>query len=607
VNRFLIPEDWQFTMPRKIIVILLGFQLASTVMELAGLVILLPVFQFVQAEGNVESLIAAHESWRFLTRIYGFLGLPPALETLLASSFCFLLLRQGFVYARLRYQAWALESMIAKVRALGFRGFFYADAAYQDTVEMGSLVNDLTTDLRRGVQYLFAKVSAIGYLILILVYFSGLLMLSLPMTLTAALILGVAVGALRGPIKRSDVSGREVVKANQEMTVFLVERLRHSRLVRLAGMERVETAEMDSLTDRQVGTLVRLFVLLAKIEIVMEPIVIGATFVLIYVSVTMFSMRIEEIGLFLVMVLRLLPVVKEAARTVQSVKAARAAYDAVNARLVDARAARESRGGAIPFTSLDRSIRFENVSFEYESGGDAPALRDINLEIEKGTMTALVGPSGAGKSTLVDLLPIIRIPQSGKILFDSTPIANFQLETLRDGIAYAPQTPEMFNVSLAEHIRYGKADATNDEIERAAELAGATAFIKLQPSGFNTLVGDAGGRLSGGQRQRLDLARALVAQSPILLLDEPTSNLDAQSEALFRAALERIRHDTNITIILIGHRLSSVMTADQIVVLNNGEIVETGTHNSLTGQGGWYASAFESQKHGTISEKKKAG
>lgn len=607
MSKFFAPDEWQFTMPRQIIVILLGFQLAGTVMELAGLVILLPVFQFVQAEGNVESLVAAHESWRFLTKIYDFLGLPPALETLLASSFCFLLLRQAFVYARLRYQAWALESMIAKVRALGFRRFLYADAAYQDTVEMGSLVNDLTTDLRRGAQYLFSKVSAIGYLILILVYFGGLMMLSPPMTLTAALILGIAVGALRGPIKKSDNVGREVVKANQEMTVFLVERLRHARLVRLASMEPVETKEMDSLTDRQLGTLVRLFVLLAKIEIVMEPIVIGAAFVLIYVSVTAFNMRIEEIGLFLVMVLRLLPVVKEAARTVQSAKAARAAYDTVNTLLVNAGAARESRGGTIPFATLDRGIRFENVSFAYENGGDAPALRGINLEIDKGTMTALVGPSGAGKSTLVDLLPMIRVPQTGQILFDSTPIAKFQLETLRDGIAYAPQTPEMFNVSVAEHIRYGKADATNDEIERAAELAGAAAFIKSLPSGFDTLVGDAGNRLSGGQRQRLDLARALVAQAPILLLDEPTSNLDAQSEALFRAALERIRQETSITIILIGHRLSSVMSADQIVVMNNGEIVETGTHNSLTSQGGWYASAFESQKHSEVLEKKKAG
>src|SRR5690606_11715356 len=172
---------------------------------------------------------------------------------------------------------------------------------------------------------------------------------------------------------------------------------------------------------------------------------------------------------------------------------------------------------------------------------------------------AIVGPSGAGKSTLIDLLPRLREPTSGTIFLDDTPITEFSVVSLRSGIAYVPQTPILFNESIADHIRLGKPDATADEVRVAAELAGADEFIRALPNAYDTVIGESGIRLSGGQRQRLDLARALVRSAYILILDEPTSNLDAESEENFRRTLLQLRKRSNTTVIVVAHRLSTIM------------------------------------------------
>ena len=585
-----------FRLKRTTTALLLLLQLAGTVMELLSLLILLPVFQFVQAKGDVATLVAQNRSWRVLTAIYDFLGLAPALSSLLVTSFFFLMLRQSFVYARLRYTAWVSQALIADVRASGFRRHLMANTEYQDNEEAGTIVNDLTTEVQRGADFLFSTIMLKGMFVVLAVYVASLLAISVPMTLTALMVFGIALFALRGPMRQTAVVGEEVVAANQHMSSFMVSRLDLARLIRLAGTERAETAQMDALTQHQRNMLYKLYVLLARIEIIVEPIVIGAGFLFIGVSVAVFQMQIGEIGLFLVMVLRLLPVVKETARKRQAIRSSRPSFDAVNRRLDAAKAAQETQGGTRPFERLDNAITFEKTVFAYESKPHVPALNGVSVTIEAHKTTALVGPSGAGKSTLIDMIPRLRHPQSGRILIDGSNIEEFELQSLRQGIAYAPQTPQVFNVPLIEHIRYGKVDATLDEVEHAAELAGALEFIRALPDQFETPAGQDGGRLSGGQRQRLDLARALVRRSPILLLDEPTSNLDAQSVALFGEALSRIRRETDITVILIGHHLPTVMGADRIVVMQDGEIAEIGNHAKLAKSDGWYSRAFRSQQ-----------
>ncbi len=591
----LLRDAARFKLGRRVLLVLLAFQLAGTVMELSSLVLLVPVFQYIQAAGDIPALVKQYRHWSWLLWGYGLLGLAPTLGILLVNSFLFLVARQLVTFARQRYQARIKEGLIARVRAQAFEKFLYANSDYQDRAEAGGIVNDLTTDLQRAADYIFGSLAVIGMTLVFAIYAAGLFVLSVPMTLTALVVFGVALAALRSQMKKSETTGREVVLANQRMSAFLVERLRLVRLVRLAGTERAETRQMNALTDRQRGRLVRMFTLMASIDAIIEPLVIGAAFAFIFVSVTYFGMRIEEIGLFLVMILRLLPVTKELARARQANRTSRPAHELITARFDEMSAAREDRGGGARFEGVRSGIVFENVTFAYAARPNVPALDRVSLAVAPRRLTAIVGPSGAGKSTLFDMIPRLRHPQAGRILIDGTNIEAFDLASLRAGIAYAPQSPQLFNVPLAEHIRYGKPEATLDEVRRAAALANAAPFIEALPNGYDTLAGEGGTALSGGQRQRLDLARALVRRAPILLLDEPTSNLDADSEALFRDALMRIRAETEITILVIAHRLSTVTMADRIVVMQAGRIAAEGTHADLVAAGGWYANAFVKQ------------
>jgi ABC-type multidrug transport system fused ATPase/permease subunit len=254
----------------------------------------------------------------------------------------------------------------------------------------------------------------------------------------------------------------------------------------------------------------------------------------------------------------------------------------------------ESDSGKISLCKLKDSINMSNIYYRYPTGKDV-ALKNININIKYGEMTALVGPSGSGKSTLIDLLPRLRGPLKGIIKIDGVDIKEYTLKALRSVISYAPQSPQIFNGKVKEHILYSKIDATEEEILDAVRLAGAEDFINKLPNGLYTIIGEDATKLSGGQKQRLDLARALIKKAPILILDEPTSNLDAESEEIFKQVICRIRRETNTTIIIVAHRLAGISDANNIVVLNQGVVEMMGTHSELLSQNGWYNKAWKMQ------------
>ena len=236
-------------------------------------------------------------------------------------------------------------------------------------------------------------------------------------------------------------------------------------------------------------------------------------------------------------------------------------------------------------TKVRGDIRFENVTFGYEPG--KTILRDINLDLPAGKTVAFVGPSGAGKTTLVNLVPRFFDPWTGRVFIDDQDVRELQLGSVRLCVALVLQEPFLFPLSVAENIAFGKAGATQKEIERAAEAANAHGFIGALPDGYKTVLGDYGATLSGGERQRIAIARAILKDAPILILDEPTSALDAQTEKDILEALERLMQGR--TTLLIAHRLSTVRRANQIMVLRDGMIAERGTHDELLAQGRFYS------------------
>jgi ABC-type multidrug transport system fused ATPase/permease subunit len=232
-------------------------------------------------------------------------------------------------------------------------------------------------------------------------------------------------------------------------------------------------------------------------------------------------------------------------------------------------------------------LRFNKVSFTYPSRAEMPVLKELSFSAKAGQKIAIVGPSGAGKSTLASLILRFYEVNEGQILFDEKPSTNFSLTDIRNQVAIVPQDVLLFGGSILENISYGKLSASKEEIIKAAKRANAHEFITSFPEGYDTLVGERGVKLSGGQRQRIAIARALLKDPAILILDEATSSLDSESERLVQEALEELMK--NRTSIIIAHRLATIREADSILVLENGTILESGSHQTLMQkEGGLY-------------------
>jgi subfamily B ATP-binding cassette protein MsbA len=241
--------------------------------------------------------------------------------------------------------------------------------------------------------------------------------------------------------------------------------------------------------------------------------------------------------------------------------------------------------------TLRGEIEFDHVAFAYDAG--APVLTDVSFKVKAGEMVGVVGPTGCGKSTVVSLIPRFYDATGGAVKIDGADIREYKFHALRDQIGYVLQEPGLFAGSVRDNIAFGKKGVTEEQILEAAKLANADEFIARMPHGYDTLIGERGETLSGGQRQRIGIARAIIRNNPILILDEPTAALDTESESLVMEALERLMKGR--TVITIAHRLSTIRDADKIIVLKGGVVAEEGSHDQLIARGGVYAELYRIQ------------
>jgi len=302
------------------------------------------------------------------------------------------------------------------------------------------------------------------------------------------------------------------------------------------------------------------------------------------------GMTADEFIAFIIVFSQLLRPIGGIASGLAAVSKGSASIDRIN-EVLDLTETIEDPKNPIQKTTLEKAVVFENVSFSYN---DEPVLKNVSFTLDKGKIVALVGESGSGKSTISDLIPRFYDVKSGAVKIDEVNVKDMNKKDLRQLISMVTQESILFNDSIKNNIAFGAPNATDEEIIAAAKIANAHEFISGFENGYETNIGDRGNKLSGGQKQRISIARAVLANTPIMILDEATSALDTESEKLVQDALEKLMK--NRTSLVIAHRLSTIKNADQIIVLRKGEIVEKGTHAELISRNGYYKSLCEIQQ-----------
>jgi len=424
-----------------------------------------------------------------------------------------------------------------------------------------------------------------------------LIVLLLSIHFQLAVISLVVAPVLVYPIVRFGKGMRRTTHRSQErmadLASLMTEGIRGHRVVKAFGMETFELDRFREATRRHMRVNLWAQMLSHASGPVVESLaVIGSAVLLIYAgrAIRANDLKSEALIQFMIVLLMIYDPIRKLNKVNLILQEASAAGQRVS-RLMEVPNDIQEAPDAKMIDTVREGVRYEAVSFSY--GEDRPVLRDVSLAIRAGEIVALVGPSGAGKSTMVNLLPRFFDPTSGRLTIDGTDIRDLTLKSLRSLIGVVTQDTLLFNDSIRANIAYGRSDLPLERVREAAAAAYADEFIMELPRGYDTVIGESGLRLSGGQRQRLAIARALLKNAPILILDEATSHLDTQSESLVQKALYNLMQGR--TTLVIAHRLSTVTKADRIVVMEAGRIVEVGSHAQLMARAGAYKKLFDLQ------------
>jgi subfamily B ATP-binding cassette protein MsbA len=403
-------------------------------------------------------------------------------------------------------------------------------------------------------------------------------------------------------MRRIKEAAREVKKKQSELASIVQESIASARVVKAFAREDFEERRLDRQSLASVDATLRARSVRAKLAPLVDLVVATGTCLVLFFGVRfVLSGRITA-GALVVFVLylgKMYKPIKDLSKTSDTFSKASVAFERVG-EILSAERQVIDRPGARVAPRFRGGINFDQVTFGY--GPTEAVLKQATLFVQPSQRAALVGPTGAGKSTLIALIPRLYDVLGGSVRIDGQDVRNYTLQSLREQVSFVLQDPVLFRASIAQNIAYGRPGATEREIVRASKLAHAHEFISKMPHGYDTVIGERGDTLSGGQRQRISIARALIRDTPILLLDEPSASLDPESEELIFEGLTRLLEGR--TSITIAHRLATVRRADVIFVLDQGTIVETGTHDTLIAQNGEYARFHRIQFR--VAEERKA-
>jgi ATP-binding cassette subfamily B protein len=467
---------------------------------------------------------------------------------------------------------------------------------YHQQKRTGDLISRLTTDIDAIQSFVVSGLLGLVVDGLTLLGMAGVMFyLDWRFTLLALSVAPVLFGVTYSYTRRSKKASRAVRKKQGEMVSVMQEELSAIAVVKAFAREEYEQRRLEDESTQAVQIALHARTLKAKLSPLVEVIVAVGTALVLWFGGRLILAGTLSAGSLIVFIWYLGKMYKpmqDFAKMTDAYSKAAVGYERIR-EVLDTKSGVEDQPGARPAPRFQGEVEFEQVNFSYAPG--QPVLTDINFKIEAGQMTALVGPTGAGKTTIASLIARFYDPDSGVVKIDGRDLHEFQQKSLRDQISFVLQENVLFHATIRENIAYGKLEATPEEIVDAAERANAHEFISQLPKGYDTVVGERGATLSGGQRQRIAIARAIIRDTAILILDEPSSGLDAASEKLVFEAIERLIEGK--TAIVIAHRFSTVRRANAILVVDNGRIVESGRHEELVRAGGLYAKLHQLQFH----------
>ena len=574
---------WRFTWDyRWALPALVALGLLASLAEGVGIGLLIPVLEHLLGEGAAPAGPFAH----LMQQVGGWIAGEFRVAVLGALIILLIVVKSLTVFADVGLATWVNGRITHDLRVALCRRMLTMDYGAFLSADQGPLVSVIESQTHRTSEALTVLSTLIGAGCTVVIFTVLLLLISWP--LTATVVLGVLLVSLvmRRMTARANRHGESFVYAYGAFTGRIVENLTQMRTVRLFGQEGREEERLarDSNSVRQ--AFVR-----TNLTAGMIPPLAELLYLPLFLAVLLVAWQID-IGLsslfaFLVLLYRMQPRLKDFEHARVTLGTYGGAIRQIAEQLAPEPASRPA-SGTRPFTGLREEIVFERVTFGYGHPGAAPpAVSDISFRIGKGEVVALVGGSGAGKSTLVSLLCRFYDPQEGEIRVDGAPLTKLDLASWRARIGFAGQDAELMTGTIGENIAYGRPGADMAAVERAARLAHADHFIAALPQGYETRVGPRGVTLSGGQRQRIALARALLREPDLLILDEATNALDGLSEQAIQHTIEELRG--RLTILLIAHRLSTVRLADRVVTMMEGRVIEQGRPQDLLRRDGLYA------------------
>jgi len=472
---------------------------------------------------------------------------------------------------------------------------------YYSTHDLGTLLSTITEDVQT-IQA-FASASTLGIFVDLLTI-GGMLVimffLNWDFTLIAVAITPFVLLMISRFKKAVKKATKEVRKQQSEIVTVVQRGLESIKVVKAFGRQDLEEQELSMVSKATVDAALRARRVKALLSPAVTVIVSLCTAFVLWRSSALIlkgTMTAGALTVFLAYLAQFFKPVKDLATMTNSIAQTAVGVERVRA-ILEADDVISEKPSARDPNVLRGDIDFDRVSFGYNQ--ETQVLNDVSFKIKAGQMIGIVGPTGSGKSTIVGLIPRFYDPIAGKIAIDGIDSRDYKLRGLRSQIAYVLQETVLFRGTVADNIAYGKGNATRDEIVAAAKLANAEEFIAKMPHGYETMVGDRGDTLSGGQRQRIGIARAIIRNSPILLLDEPTAALDSESEKLVIDALTKLMRGR--TVITIAHRLSTIRDADKILVMKDGVLAEEGSHERLMLLGGLYAELYNAQFERHLAE-----